>query len=515
LKRALLDEASSRGETLTPVALSERVKRALANREVRDALRRLEAAGAEVRYIEADIRDARSVCAALDRIRAEWGPIEGLVHAAGVIADKRIADKKDEQFDLVFSTKVDGLRALLEATADDPLLSIAFFSSVAGRNGNLGQCDYAMANETLNKVAAHEYARRQGACVVKSINWGPWGGGDGEESGMVSPQLKARFIELGVPLIPLATGARIFVEEFLGSPNNEVEVVVGGKPAGAVLQGTTAQTRRELTITISAKNYKFLDGHRIKGETVIPFTVVHEWFLRICQSARPDLRGIDIRDFKALKGVVLRDFDGAGETFTIELTPTLSSPREADFKIELRGQDGALHYQAVAILRETMDRPEWPHRELAPRESMFSEWPLPQAYDGEVLFHQGAFEVIRAIEGVGAEGIIGELAARDDEPMPEGARRATLLDGALQLAVLWLWRSAGGGSLPVAIGSIKTCGNLDDGPLRCEAVGRVKGRDRADVDLRLSKPSGEVVAEIRALELVVYFQKEFAAGATQ
>jgi hypothetical protein len=310
-------------------------------------------------------------------------------------------------------------------------------------------------------------------------------------------------------------GARMFVEEFLGSPNNEVEVVVGGKPAGAASQGTTAQARRELTLTVSAKNYKFLNGHRIKGETVVPFTVVHEWFLRVCQSARPDLRGIEIRDFKALKGVVLRDFDGAGETFTIELTPTLSSPREAEFKIELRGQDGAIHYQAVAILRETTDRPEWPHRELAPRESIFSEWPLPQTYDGEVLFHQGAFEVIRAIEGVGAEGIIGELVARDDEPMPEGARRATLLDGALQLAVLWLWRCAGGGSLPVAIGSMKTYGDLGNGPLRCEAVGRVKGRERADVDIRLRKPSGEVVAEIRALELVVYFQKEFAAGATQ
>jgi acyl transferase domain-containing protein/acyl carrier protein len=520
LKRVLLDEALSRGETLSPVVLNERVRRTLANREIRSTLRRLQAAGAEVRYIAADIRDGRAVRAALDRVRAEWGPIEGLVHGAGVIADKRIAEKKDEQFDLVFSTKVDGLRALLEGTTDDPLRSIALFSSVAGRTGNLGQCDYAMGNETLNKVASLEYARRQGACRVKSINWGPW------ESGMVSPQLKARFTELGVPLIPLETGARMFVEEFLGaSPdeaNDEVEIVVGGRPTGAALLGTAEPAQSEWTLTISAQNYGFLKGHQIKGETVVPFTLVHEWFHRISQSCRRDLRVVEIRDFKALKGIVLRDFDGAGETFTICLTPTLAAAREASFRIELRGQGGALHYQATAILREA-DREDHPRRQSTSPETfgaMDVGWPLPQAYDGEVLFHRGIFKVIRGIEGVGSKGIVGEVAAREDMPLdaaalPSEASRAILLDGALQLAVLWHWRRVGGGSLPLAIGSVKIYGDFGAGPLRCEISGRLKSRDLASVDLQLSNPSGEVVAEIRALELVVYFQKEFAAGATQ
>src|SRR5262249_4375558 len=145
-----------------------------------------------------------------------------------------------------------------------------------GRTGNLGQCDYAMANETLNKVASFESDRRRGACLVKSINWGPWDGG------MVSPQLKARFAEMGVPLIPLATGARIFVEEFFGDPTGEVEVVIGGRPAGAATQTTTTPARKESTLTVSARNYWFLKGHRIKGETVVPFTLVHEWFYRVC-----------------------------------------------------------------------------------------------------------------------------------------------------------------------------------------------------------------------------------------
>src|SRR6185295_9026995 len=102
------------------------------------------------------------------------GPITAIVHGAGVLADKRIADKDEAQFDRVFDTKVAGLRALLAATADDPLAAVCLFSSVAARTGNPGQCDYAMANEVLNLVACAERARRGTACTVRAIGWAPW-----------------------------------------------------------------------------------------------------------------------------------------------------------------------------------------------------------------------------------------------------------------------------------------------------------------------------------------------------
>ena len=137
------------------------------------------------------------------QVRAQWGPITGIVHGAGVLADKRLAEKSGDDFRHVFGTKIGGLRSLLAATANDPLAVICLFSSVAARTGNAGQADYAMANEVLNRVA-HELARQRSGCVVKSIGWGPWAGG------MVTPLLKAKFDELGVPLIPLASGARAF-----------------------------------------------------------------------------------------------------------------------------------------------------------------------------------------------------------------------------------------------------------------------------------------------------------------
>src|SRR5205807_189026 len=160
-----------------------------------------QAAGSEARYFSIDVRDGGALGRALGDVRAQWGPITGLVHGAGVLADKRLEDKTDAQFDRVFDTKVVGLSALLAATREDPLEWIGLFSSVAAHHGNAGQSDYAMANEVLNLVASAERARRNGTCVIRSIGWGPWQGG------MVSPALERHFRQQGVDLIPLARGA--------------------------------------------------------------------------------------------------------------------------------------------------------------------------------------------------------------------------------------------------------------------------------------------------------------------
>ena len=124
---------------------------------------RFKTAGSEARYIALDIRDRAAVAQSLDEVRGDWGPIAGLVHGAGVLADKLIAELTPERFEAVFSTKVEGLEALLDATRKDPLRFIALFSSVAARNGNPGQAAYAMANEVMNRVAHAEAAKRGNA----------------------------------------------------------------------------------------------------------------------------------------------------------------------------------------------------------------------------------------------------------------------------------------------------------------------------------------------------------------
>jgi len=223
LKKALLQDAVARGQSPKPVELGRLATAVLAGREISATVDGIQAAGGEALYLPVDLRNANALQDALARARHKWGPITGLIHAAGVLSDKRIMDKTQEQFDLVFDTKVQGLRNLLDATADDPIDLLCLFSSVAARHGNLGQCDYAMANEVLNQVALLEAQKRRGECLVRSINWGPW------EGGMVTPTLAAHFKKLGVPLISQVAGATYLAEELQSDPGSSVQVMVGGR----------------------------------------------------------------------------------------------------------------------------------------------------------------------------------------------------------------------------------------------------------------------------------------------
>jgi NAD(P)-dependent dehydrogenase (short-subunit alcohol dehydrogenase family) len=236
LKREMATNARAEGRELDLAEISAGVARVLAQREIRATLDALAAAGSPARYLAVDVQDADAIRAALDDVRREWGPVTALVHGAGVLADKRIIDKTDEQFDRVFDTKVAGLRALLSATARDPLESICVYSSIAARTGNLGQCDYAMANEVLNKVAVAERARRGPGCVVKSFAWGPWSGG------MVDAALAARFEAMGVALLPLDVGAAMFVAEIASPQTHQVEVMLGSATMGAPEPATLTRT---------------------------------------------------------------------------------------------------------------------------------------------------------------------------------------------------------------------------------------------------------------------------------
>jgi acyl transferase domain-containing protein/NADP-dependent 3-hydroxy acid dehydrogenase YdfG len=220
LKRSLLSEATSRGHTLTPAELSAAAARIATNREIRSTIAAVEHAGGRAHYLRVDISDTGSVADAFAIVGREHGAVTGLIHGAGVLADKLIVDKTTAQFDTVFDTKVVGLRNLLSSSSADALRLLCVFSSVAARTGNVGQADYAMANEVLNKVAINEGLRRPN-CVVKSIGWGPWAGG------MVGPSLQAHFDAIGVSLIDLAAGARMFVAELSTPQHEQVDVVLG------------------------------------------------------------------------------------------------------------------------------------------------------------------------------------------------------------------------------------------------------------------------------------------------
>ena len=287
LRQRLVARATAKGQYPDLLAIRREASQVLASREIVATLAAIRAAGSEARYIRCDVNDAASVAAAIAEIRRDVGPVAGLIHGAGVIADKAIADKPVADFEAVYRTKVGAFATLLAALGQEPLKVLCNFSSVSAKFGNTGQSDYAMANETLNKLAiAHAHANP--SCRVKSICWGPWQGG------MVDASLKRHFEKAGVGMIALEAGALALVEE-LSSDDGAVEVVLR---AGDFLPEGNAR----MTVDLDPAAHAFLFDHRITEDAVLPVVMVQEWFARAVRTQVPDAGSLSVENSGRAEG---------------------------------------------------------------------------------------------------------------------------------------------------------------------------------------------------------------------
>jgi acyl transferase domain-containing protein/acyl carrier protein len=478
IKRAL---ATRLNGDATPRRIGEQFQRLTAQREVRQNLARLAAAGARVLYRSADVRDAAAVAAALDAVREEVGPITGLVHGAGVLADRKIEDKTDEQFAAVLATKVGGARALLAATANDPLRFLAFFSSSTGRFGRTGQVDYAVANEALNKLAQAE-ARRRPDCRVVAVNWGPWDGG------MVNAGLAKLFAGEGIPLIPLEAGARHLVAE-LAAPDRAVEVVVMG-PAGKTA-GLTAPARQEpanLAVAferdLDPDSHPVLRSHVIDGRAVLPMALHVEWLAHAAMHGQPGLALHGFDELRVLGGVLL----GADGPLRLRVLAGKATRQDGLHRVpvELRSlrADGreTVHSRASILLANELPRGE---RRLPTIDARPYPHP-PEAIYTRLLFHGPDLQAITAVDGWSPAGITVHAPAA---PAPSAWLRRPLrgtwltdplaLDCAFQAATLWSYAAHGTAALPMFAGRYRQF-------RRSFPAGGVR------VDLRVTKDAGGV-----------------------
>ena len=471
-----------------PAELATQARAILAQREVRATLADLERAGATVRYAAVDITDRAALHRELAALREEWGPITGLIHGAGVIADKRIADKTDDQFDRVYATKVAGLRALLDVTASDPLELLCLFSSVAARYGNPGQCDYAMANEVLNQVAYAERQRRS-SCLVRALGWGPW------EAGMVTASHAAYFTSLGVPLIPLAAGAQAFVEELRTADDTaHVLLAAAAERDGDVL--TPAPPRAVVEATVNARTHGFLTDHAPAGVPVLPLAMAVEWFASAGRSRYPD-RPTFLSDLRVLNRIELPDLPVREHRFTIDGTGASRDPAALDLR--LTSATGAVHYRARLVAPNAPPQ-RWPTLDDRGGEP-FAE----SIYETPVLFHGPDFQVLRRVEGLSRRGAEASIVGVRAIGWPGGPwwTDPAAIDGALQAAVLWARHATGDATLPMGMDTLRVHRTGPaPGTLRCLVRGTSAVADQTRCDIALLDSDGEVRTELLGVNLI-------------
>jgi acyl transferase domain-containing protein/NAD(P)-dependent dehydrogenase (short-subunit alcohol dehydrogenase family) len=442
-----------------PSVVESDCRQLLAQREIRAQMDRIKSVGAHVEYCSVDVRDAAQVARVLAGVRQRHGSIRGLIHGAGVLADRRIEDKTPAQFEAVYGTKVTGLENLLVALAHDDLKVLGLFSSYTARFGRVGQVDYAAANEVLNKLAQRESRRRPG-CRVVSVNWGPWNGG------MVTPGLRKIFENEGVGLIEPAAGADFLVRELCSHDRNAVEVlalapspqllatatVPPGHEAG-VFSGPKSSVAFEREVSVAA--LPFLESHVINGRAVLPAALMVEWLAQAALHGNPGMRFHGLDDFKVLKGVVL----DAGQSISVSLMVGAGKVRDKLHAVPVRmvsesGGRQVLHAQADVLLTEEK-LPAAPVADVVD----FSGGAIADAYSLGVLFHGAALHGIECVEVCAEQGVAALLkAASAPIKWMRNPLRGTwiadplALDSAFQMMILWSAAHRGGPSLPSALG---------------------------------------------------------------
>ena len=524
LKKAIAEQL---GLTATPKSVSEYYQRTLAQREIRTNLARMEKAGAKVVYHVADVASSRQVADLLHRVQVKYGNITGIIHGAGVLADKRIEELTADQFDGVYATKVDGLRNLLDHLGGQELKLLILFSSTTARFGRTGQAAYAVANEVLNKMAQVESRRRPNTRVV-AINWGPWDGG------MVTPSLRKVFENEGVGLIPLDEGGMFALQE-LNLSGRTAEVVALGKnrPSKNSLSqsGVTSNMPRStaaaptaspaLTLPvgdlevvferlIDLSTHPVLRSHVIDGRAVVPMALHMEWLAHAALHGNPGLLFHGFNEMRVTNGIFAKE----GVPATIRALAGRGVKTEKNFVIpvELRGRrsDGrdVLHSRAEVLL--TTELPPAPPLNRVPEVQPYPH-PHEEIYR-HFLFHGPVLHGIERIEGIAEGAFIANVhpAPAPGEWLLEPLRNSwvtdpLVLDASFQMMILWSYHQHGAGSLPGFAGRYRQYRRtFANGPVRVQVrITRDNGSfARADIDY-IDLADGTVIAQIQDYECVI------------
>jgi NAD(P)-dependent dehydrogenase (short-subunit alcohol dehydrogenase family)/acyl carrier protein len=504
LKKAILAHAD---KPLKPVDIEREYRRIRANREIAKTLVRIRATGATAIYRSVDLRDPDAVKLLISEIRTQYGPVKGLIHGAGVLADKLIIEKTAEQFEDVYSTKIAGFRSLYGAIDPAQLRFLVMFSSSTGRFGRIGQVDYAVANEVLNKIAA-QLAETFPQCRVISPNWGPWDGG------MVTPSLKQVFANEGIAVIDLEAGTQYLVREIASPVGGPVELVILGGPddeSDEVPDENISYTFKAFDLDLNVSRFPFLKSHVIDGKAVLPLAMMIEWMAHAAVHNNPGLTFQGFDNLRVLKGVILSAEANYSLTFKTGKMLKVDGGHEVPVEISGSDEQGRMVAHArcnILLGGQLLEAPP-----LSERPTL-AQYPHSDAtlYHDDRLFHGQDLQGIRSVAGCAADGII---VAAETAPAPQlwmeqplrGSWFADplILDSSFQMLILWSFEQYSSASLPVFIKNyrqFRTFSTPSQIEIRATILSRSNNKAKARIDF-VDKADASLIARLNDYECVI------------
>ena len=448
LKRKAMETLLAKGEKPLPKTVQNMAGAVLARREIAANLEYMRTQGATVVYEAADVTDVASLKTVLDRVTAQTGKITGIIHGAGVLADKRIENKTEADFDAVFDVKIKGLLALIQAVDIEAVRHVVLFSSVAGFYGNVGQTDYAIANEALNRIA-HLFRKNHPDVHVVSINWGAW------DAGMVSPELKKVFETHGVSLVPSAEGPAALADQLSTAFESQVQVVLGGTlpMAKALTDGPLATYRIQRRLL--EKNNPFLAHHVIQGNAVLPIINASTWMVQSAAALYPGFYMQKAEKVKLYKGIV---FDGKQpDNYLLTVKELEKDQNQIRVQVNITSDAGlklpVQHFQSVITLGDKpLVAPTMPLPDVRNIRPVMSD--ASSVYTDGTLFHGTDFQGVRQVLELDNSGTLllcehPGISAERQGQFPVKQVNAFLTDVMYQGLLIWVRKYNGCACLPL------------------------------------------------------------------
>ncbi|MGX4585219.1 SDR family NAD(P)-dependent oxidoreductase [Paenibacillus chitinolyticus] len=131
----------------------------------------LENLGCTILLRYTDVGDRVQMESILSELKTAYGPINGIIHCAGMAGDGFLFNKNMNTFRDVIRPKINGTVVLDALTREETLDFFILFSSMTALLGGPGQSDYTAANAFLDAYAP--YLRKKGI-PAQTVNWPGW-----------------------------------------------------------------------------------------------------------------------------------------------------------------------------------------------------------------------------------------------------------------------------------------------------------------------------------------------------
>jgi NAD(P)-dependent dehydrogenase (short-subunit alcohol dehydrogenase family) len=486
LRSAIVSSWKASGRALNIAEVERELSRLKSGRAIRATIEALTAAGARAEYVSCDVRDASALAKVVADAEARYGKIDAMVHGAGILRDQLIADKNPDAFEQVIATKVDSLLHVLHAVDPNQLRLVVLFASISGFFGNTGQCDYAAANEILNRCARR--LQLGYAAKVVALNWGPWA-----EVGMVTPEVAKKMHSNGVKLISPRAGRNAAWHEMVANRNDGVRSILGFGPwmessatdqnfrrvagnekrslrlTSALLAGHHVELHSDGSVTANIllvpQRQKLLSDHCIDGKPVLALAVALELMVETAAASQGARYPISVEALRMLSGIVVegQEREVLVQSEVQERTPDFDSYR---VQITAPGSSRKLYQALVRFSRENLVPPTLADLSTISRPAEIS---AAQAFE-DCLFHGPTFRVVDEIVHSAEEGIDAVVHPSDPtECVGPGAGGwlvdPLVVDAGPQLALIWSQLFRDTVMLPTRVARYTSFAPLGFGPL--------------------------------------------------